>query len=128
MPRFPFLVKTKAGSLVEFPLPTVEFAGRRSPVAGGAYLRLLPYSYTRWGIRFLNESEKHSACIYMHPWELDPDQPRVAGSFSARLRHYLGLRGTERKLRNLLRDFDFCPLGTLVRELVGDRLIPTMNL
>ena len=52
----------------------------------------------------------------MHPWEFDPDQPRMAGSLTARLRHYLGLRGMETKLRSLLRDFEFCPLAALVEH------------
>ncbi len=115
-PRFPFLVSTRSGPIVEVPLPTLELDGRRSPLAGGAYLRLLPYRYTRWGIRFINEHEKQSVCVYVHPWELDPEQPRMKGSLTARLRHYSGLRGTEGKLQNLLRDFDFVPLGSLVAQ------------
>ena len=116
-PRAPFLVETRSGSLVEFPMPTLELAGRRSPLAGGAYLRLLPYVFTRWGIRFLNEQENLPVCVYIHPWELDPEQPRMGGTPSARLRHYLGLRGTEEKLRRLLRDFRFCSLESLVGQL-----------
>lgn len=115
-PRFPFSVKTNAGTIVEFPMPTLSVAGLRAPLAGGAYLRILPYRYTRWGIRFLNEREERPVCVYVHPWELDPEQPRMKGGRTARLRHYLGLRGTERKLRRLLRDFEFAPLGTLVAE------------
>lgn len=115
-PRFPFLVSTPSGSLVEFPMPTLELDRKRSPLGGGAYLRILPYRYTRWGIRFINEQEKQPVCIYLHPWELDPEQPRLQGSLTARLRHYFGLRGTERKLRNLLRDFEFCSLGTLIAQ------------
>ncbi len=115
-PRFPFLVHTANGPLVEFPMSTLEWDGKRSPLGGGAYLRILPYGYTRWGIRFINEQEKHTVCVYVHPWELDPEQPRMAGSLTARLRHYVGLRGTKRKLQNLLRDFEFGPLGPLVAQ------------
>lgn len=114
--RDPYRVKTSSGSIVEFPLTTLEFAGHRSPFAGGAYFRLLPYWYTRWGIRFLNRSEKRFACVYLHPWELDPLQPRLKGSLSSRIRHYLGLHSTPGKVRNLIRDFEFCPLGTLVER------------
>jgi polysaccharide deacetylase family protein (PEP-CTERM system associated) len=116
VPRHPFRVETNSGTIVEFPMPALAAAGLRSPLGGGAYLRLLPYSFTRWGIRFLNEHEARPVCVYLHPWELDPDQPRIEGSLTARLRHYLGLRGTEGKLRLLLQDFEFVPLGMLVDE------------
>lgn len=115
-PRFPFLVKTPQGDLVEFPMPTLAVGNRRSPIGGGAYLRLLPYWYTRWGIRYINNREEQPVCVYLHPWELDASQPRMRGSPTAQLRHYVGLRGTETKLRTLLRDFDFVPLGRLVAE------------
>lgn len=119
-PRFPFVVSTRSGSLVEFPMPTVEFAGKRSPIAGGAYLRLLPYRYTHWAIRYLNEEENRPATVYMHPWELDPEQPRLGVGILARLRHYVGLRSVERKLHRLLCDFEFCPMGVLVSEIARD--------
>lgn len=113
-PRSPFLLCTRNGELVEFPMPTLELAKRRSPIAGGAYLRLLPYWYTRWGIRYINSKEQRPVCVYFHPWELDPQQPRMDGSLTARLRHCVGLGGAERKLRRLLNDFEFGPLGSFV--------------
>jgi polysaccharide deacetylase family protein (PEP-CTERM system associated) len=115
-PRFPFKVQTCCGSVVEFPMSTLMLAGRRAPFGGGAYFRLLPYWYTKWGIDLLNRSEGHPACIYIHPWEFDTDQPRLNGHLSAKLRHYLGLRGNEAKLRRLLADFQFVPLSELVSE------------
>lgn len=118
-PRFPFLVRTPPGSMVEFPMSTLALRDWRSPLAGGAYLRFLPYWYTRWGIRYINQQESQPVCVYLHPWELDPDQPRLQGSLTARLRHYLGLRGMEGKLRSLLRDFEFSPLGSLIPQLQG---------
>lgn len=111
--RKPFRVETPAGSIVEFPLSTFELAGHRAPFGGGAYFRLLPYWYTRWGINFLNTRENLRVCVYVHPWEIDPEQPRMTGSLTARLRHYLGLRNTPAKFRNLIRDFEFCPLSAL---------------
>ena len=116
-PRFPYVIETKAGPLVEFPMPTLSFGERRSPFGGGAYLRLLPYWFTRWAFRFLNETEGKAGCVYLHPWELDPEQPRMKGSLTAKLRHYIGLRGFERKLARLMGDFEFAPLGQLVSEL-----------
>ncbi len=126
-PRFPFLVDTPTGSLVEFPMPTLEFAGMRSPLGGGAYLRVLPYVYTRWGIRFINERESQPVCVYLHPWELDPDQPRIPGNLTSRIRHYIGLRGVETKLRSLLLDFEFCSMGSLVARLDGFKNVSIVN-
>ncbi len=115
-PRYPHRIRTSNGSIVEFPMTTLEFGGRRSPFGGGAYFRLLPYWFTRWGIHFLNRSENRSVCVYIHPWELDPEQPRMNGSLTAHIRHYTGLRGTPKKFRKLIHDFEFCPLGTLAAE------------
>jgi len=101
-PRAPYWIDTASGRILEFPMPTLSIGSMRSPIGGGAYLRLLPYSYTRWSIRHLNERENFPVCVYIHPWELDPAQPRMGGSLSARARHYFGLRGTESKLRRKL--------------------------
>ncbi len=118
-PRFPFIVDTPAGPLVEFPMPTLSLAGKRAPFGGGAYLRLLPEWYARWAIQFVNWREKQPVCVYLHPWELDTKQPRMRGSPSARLRHYFGLGSVERKLNHLVRDFEFEPLGELVAKCRG---------
>jgi polysaccharide deacetylase family protein (PEP-CTERM system associated) len=113
-PREPFMVKTPAGSITEFPMPTIGIAGVRAPLAGGAYLRFLPYWFTQWGIRYIN-SEDRSTCVYLHPWELDPEQPKMNGNITARIRHYSGLRSAEAKFRRLLDDFKFQPLGKFVK-------------
>jgi polysaccharide deacetylase family protein (PEP-CTERM system associated) len=115
-PRGPFRVETKQGSIVEFPLMTIELGRRRSPLGGGAYFRILPYWYTRWGIRHVNKAEGRPACVYLHPWELDSEQPRIAASITARVRHYLGLRRAELKLRRLLHDFQFHSLSATIAE------------
>jgi polysaccharide deacetylase family protein (PEP-CTERM system associated) len=114
VPRGPFLVRTPSGTLIEFPMSTLEIGNRRSPLAGGAYLRFLPYSYTKWGIRYLNRTEHRPVCVYAHPWELDTEQPRMNGSLTANIRHYVGLGTMERKLRRLLEDFQFESLETLL--------------
>lgn len=116
VPSHPFLVHTKSGSVVEFPMSTLAWRKLRSPFAGGAYLRLLPYSYTRWAIRFINDCELRPVCVYVHPWELDPAQPRINAGLTARVRHYLGLAGLEKKVRRLLEDFEFAPLGSMLPE------------
>jgi|SRR5579883_1435270 polysaccharide deacetylase family protein (PEP-CTERM system associated) len=113
-PLNPFVVQTRSGPLVEFPMTTLAFGGVRSPLAGGAYFRLLPYWFTRWGIRYLNNVEGRAACLYLHPWELDPQQPRLGASLTARLRHYVGIAGAQGKLSRLLADFAFQPMGQLL--------------
>jgi polysaccharide deacetylase family protein (PEP-CTERM system associated) len=116
-PRTPYWIKTASGRILEFPMPTLAIGSKRSPIGGGAYLRLLPYSYTLWAIRYLNQHENSPVCVYIHPWELDPEQPRMGGTVSARARHYFGLQGTERKLRKLVRDVEFCPLASVISQL-----------
>ena len=113
MPRTPFWIDTPSGAILEFPMTVLELAGCRSPLAGGAYLRVLPYLYTRWGIRYLNQREQRTACVYVHPWEIDPGQPRLKGRLSSGVRHRLGIRSLERKLVRLMDDFEFCPLSDL---------------
>jgi polysaccharide deacetylase family protein (PEP-CTERM system associated) len=76
------------------------------PAGGGGYFRLLPYTVSRWLIHRVNRVDGRPAIFYFHPWELDPEQPRIAGvSARTRFRHYLNLHRTEGRLRRLLRDF-----------------------
>lgn len=116
MPEFgtcPRMISTPAGMLLEVPIATVRIFGNNLPVGGGGYLRLLPYQYTAAGIRRLNTRERQAACIYFHPWELDPAQPRLASGLIARARTYSGLGTMEAKLRALLSEFRFAPLTTV---------------
>jgi polysaccharide deacetylase family protein (PEP-CTERM system associated) len=99
---------TPSGSIVEVPIATVKLSGQTvAPVGGGAYLRLLPYRYTAAGIRRINGHEHQPACMYFHPWELDPEQPRLARGWISRLRTYGGLRSMEPKIERLLAEFEF---------------------
>ena len=123
-PRTPYWINTRSGRILEYPMPTLKISSMRSPIGGGAYLRLLPYRFTRWSIAHINRRENSPVCVYIHPWELDPDQPRMGGNLSSRLRHYFGLGGTETKLRKMLRDFKFCPLGALVDQLAPAEILP----
>jgi polysaccharide deacetylase family protein (PEP-CTERM system associated) len=104
-PRFAF--RPLAGSdIVELPVTTATFAGRRLAAGGGGFFRVLPYGFSRWAIRKVNRREGRPAVFYFHPWEIDPDQPRVANApLKARLRHYTNLAGMTGKLRGLLGDF-----------------------
>ena len=92
--------------LVEFPLSTYRLGGRNIPIAGGAYFRLFPYTFTRFGLRRINRSGQ-AAMFFIHPWELDPDHPRLNLAARIRVPHYRGLSQTVPRLRNLLRDFRF---------------------
>lgn len=102
-PREPH--KVGAGRrLLEVPLTTVRFAGQRLPCAGGGYFRLLPYGLFRWGLQQVNR-EGMPAVFYMHPWEIDPGQPRIKASLKSRFRHYTNLARTEGRLKSLLQEF-----------------------
>jgi len=101
-PRGPFRIETGCGAMVEFPMATFRLKGSPNlPVAGGGYLRTLPGWYTRVGVRSLWREGLPVVC-YIHPWELDPGQPRLHGSVASRLRHYNNLSRTEERLRDLL--------------------------
>ena len=101
-PRRPFRVETPFGPIVEFPMATFRFgSGPNLPVAGGGYLRMFPFSYTRVGVRRA-WTEGLPVVSYIHPWEIDPEQPRIEASLKSRLRHYTSLGKTETRLRKLL--------------------------
>ncbi len=115
--RFPHPLERHGGGVVEVPPSTVQILGTNVPIAGGAYLRFFPLRLIRWGIRRLNVVERQPAIIYLHPWELDPEQPRLPGPLKSRIRHYTNLDRTEPKLRRLLEEFSFAP----VRDVLGQR-------
>ncbi len=109
--RFPYVVRQQGSQdLIEFPMSTVRVRQTNLPLAGGAYFRLLPYAFFRWGMNKLNREGK-STVLYLHPWEIDPEQPRIAArgkrGYSS---HYWNLRATENKLVRLLQDFSFAPM------------------
>ena len=107
-------LSTPSGLIVEVPIATVWLSDRIiAPVGGGAYLRLLPYRYTAAGIRRINHHDQQPACMYFHPWELDPGQPRVALGWLSRLRTYGGLRSMAGKLERLPSDFEFTTLSAV---------------
>jgi polysaccharide deacetylase family protein (PEP-CTERM system associated) len=106
--RVPHRMSTPNGaSIVEWPLATAKILGFRLPVAGGGYFRLLPYWLSRWGLDSINRSELQPFIFYLHPWEIDPAQPRVAASLLSRFRHYTNLGKCEERLKRLLDDFRF---------------------
>lgn len=102
-PRFAY--RPLPGSeLIELPVTTVEIAGRRLAAGGGGFFRLLPYRFSDWAIGRVNREEGRPAVFYFHPWEIDPDQPRVRGApLKSRLRHYSRLSKMRPKLLKLLK-------------------------
>jgi polysaccharide deacetylase family protein (PEP-CTERM system associated) len=104
-PRFAFR-PLPWSELVEIPVTTAIFAGKRLAAGGGGFFRVIPYGFTRWAIRQVNAREGRPAIVYFHPWEIDPGQPRVAGApIKSRLRHYTNLDRMADKLRQLVHEF-----------------------
>ena len=114
-PRHFYALQHRSGSLTEVPASTVRIGPFTMPVAGGGYFRQFPYSWTRWGIARINKTEQQPAVFYLHPWEIDPDQPRLPAGWLTRLRHYRNLDQTEHRLRALLTDFRFGSVASLLR-------------
>ncbi len=114
-PRFPYRL---ACGLLEIPVTTVRWLGRNWPAGGGGYFRLLPYGVSRWGIEKVNRDDTRPAIFYFHPWEIDPEQPKVtAASSKTRFRHYVNLDRTEGRLRQLLQDFAWGRVDQVYDEL-----------
>ncbi|HWP99569.1 MAG TPA: XrtA system polysaccharide deacetylase [Vicinamibacterales bacterium] len=113
-PRHVHLIRRPAGSIWEVPASTLRWARLNVPVAGGGYFRLMPYAWTRRAIARLNAVEGRPAIVYIHPWEIDPDQPRVPAPVLTTWRHRVGLARTYGRLRRLLADFRFGPIAELL--------------
>ena len=113
-PRHPYLLRRQAGDLLEAPASTARVGPLNVPIAGGGYFRILPYAWTRLGIRRVNRSERRPVIFYLHPWEIDPDQPRLRVGLLSRFRHYRNLARTEPRLRRLLSEFRFGPMANVL--------------
>jgi polysaccharide deacetylase family protein (PEP-CTERM system associated) len=102
-------------SLYEVPITTLRLGGKNLPIAGGGYFRLFPYALTRWGLQRINSEERQPFIFYLHPWEFDPEQPKISGAgWKSRFRHYLNLHKTEERFQQLLRDFAFAPVDQML--------------
>jgi polysaccharide deacetylase family protein (PEP-CTERM system associated) len=127
-PRFPYVIwQDGPASLVEFPIGTVRFFGMNLPIGGGGYFRLSPFELVRRGIARVNQREQRPVMFYLHPWELDPGQPRPPMAWRHRFRHYVGLRHEAVKISTLI---DLFPFGTardvLLLEGLGADVFPMM--
>jgi polysaccharide deacetylase family protein (PEP-CTERM system associated) len=126
-PQSPALIATPKGArIIEFPMSTAPMFGTKLPVSGGGYFRLLPYWLTRAGLRKLNHELARPFIFYLHPWEVDPAQPRVRTGWKSRLRHYTNLHRTEARLRRLIGEFKFAPVRKVLAmsELLPAELLP----
>ena len=105
-PRFPF--KVAKGALLEIPISTVKVGGKNLHCSGGGWFRLFPYALSHWAISRVNHKERQPCVFYFHPWEIDPQQPKVSGlNVKSRFRHYLNLSRMESRLTHLLDDFEW---------------------
>ncbi len=106
-PRFAFR-PLPWSDLLEIPVTTAEFAGRRLAAGGGGFFRVLPYAFSRWAIRQVNNRDQRPAVFYFHPWEIDPQQPRVTtAKLRSKLRHYTNLDVMADKLKLLVNEFEW---------------------
>ena len=117
-PRHPYRIRKNGKSILEFPPSTVRIGGFNFPISGGGFFRVLPYSFFRWGIKKVNQIEKESVVVYLHPWEVDRNQPRINGGILFNPRHYINLGRSEKVLKNLIKDFSFVPIRTLYENLI----------
>lgn len=114
-PRFAF--HPHDDEFIEFPVTTVRIAEKNLPCAGGGWFRLVPYPAMRWAMRKVNREDRKPVIFYFHPWEIDPEQPRMPGlNFRTRFRHYLNLSRTEARLNHLLDDFQWGAMRDMLPE------------
>jgi polysaccharide deacetylase family protein (PEP-CTERM system associated) len=103
--------------LFEVPITTLQLGSKKLPIAGGGYFRLLPYQLTHWGLQRINRVDKQPFVFYLHPWEFDPEQPRMIGAkLKSRARHYLNLDKTGGRFKRLLSDFKFGPIASSLQS------------
>ena len=123
-PRASHVIQRPAGSIVELPASTVRIGGTNYPIAGGGYFRLFPYAATKWGISRVNTRDGEPIVLYIHPWEVDPDQPRLEASRTTQLRHHVGMNTTMDKLRLVTIDFSFGPINDVL-DARAQRAVPS---
>lgn len=116
-PRFAF--EAVEGRLTEIPITTVSLAGRNINCGGGGWFRLFPYGFSRWALRRINEVEQASGIFYFHPWEIDPDQPRLSGiTAKTRFRHYHNLTRMHGRIERLLQDFHWDRMDRVFEDVI----------
>jgi len=121
----PHVLTTPAGyDLVEFPISTKKYFGYQLPVGGGGYFRIYPYSFSRMALKSINQQQDQPFIFYLHPWEVDPGQPKINARWLSRFRHYNNLKKCEHRLKCLLQDFSFAPASKVLANL---QLLPSSS-
>ncbi len=116
--REPHRLDTPSGSsLIEFPISTWRWLGMNIPVSGGGYFRLFPYALSAYGLAKVNREGRTPFVFYLHPWEVDPRQPRIKSDLISRFRHYTNLHRTYPRLARLLDEFNFGTMQSVLGEL-----------
>ena len=116
---YPYRIGLNDGrSIVEFPPSTIQVAGHRIPIAGGGYFRIFPYWFSKWGMGRINDRDEMPFSFYLHPWEIDPAQPRINAGLKSRFRHYNNLDKFEARLRKLLQCFQFDTMSTVLDNML----------
>jgi len=114
-------IETESGPLLEFPPAIVKLLGQNIPVGGGGYFRLFPFTITRRMLKSINMAG-NPFMFYLHPWEVDPDQPKVPGApLKSRFRHYLNLKRTASRLQRLLQTFSFAPMEEVLGQMRNEK-------
>jgi polysaccharide deacetylase family protein (PEP-CTERM system associated) len=115
---FPHVVKTEKGnSIIEFPISTIKMLSFNVPISGGGYFRLYPYWLTRLGLRKINLDYNSPFIFYMHPWELDVNQPKIDSNYISKFRHYNNIDKFETRLLKLVNDFRFTTVSEVIKEI-----------
>ncbi|HZD96087.1 MAG TPA: DUF3473 domain-containing protein, partial [Candidatus Sulfotelmatobacter sp.] len=115
--RFPYMHECRNGlQLMEFPPATLRLLGTNFPVAGGGYLRIFPSAYTELAFQTFERLYGERVVVYLHPWELDPEQPRIRGSMKSRLRHYTNLRRMQSHVSKVLERHRFARFKDILQE------------
>ena len=118
MPRFPHLLSSPSGKkIIEFPPSTLSLPGMNLPVGGGGYFRLFPYWFSKGALKWVNSHDKSPFIFYLHPWEIDVNQPRMQGKLFSKFRHYNNLNKCYSRLESLLYDFDFTTVNEVLVNL-----------
>jgi polysaccharide deacetylase family protein (PEP-CTERM system associated) len=106
-----------SSSIVEFPLTTKVIMNYRLPISGGGYFRIFPYALTDWALSSINSHERRPFIFYLHPWEVDPGQPRIEAGWLSRFRHYHNLHRCEQRLQRLIGDYRFGTVSQVLKDL-----------
>ena len=110
-------------TITEFPPSTLRVLGMTLPGPGGGYLRIFPLRYSLWALGRLGRRDRMPGSVYVHPWEVDPEQPRVKARWRSRLRHYTGLRRTAQRLERIIQTFRFAPMGEVLAANPPERAV-----